>query len=692
MNSLYRFPRRLSTQLIILFVGLVIITAIAIGLPAIWLINRQVDTQFWERIEEGQSASQALLAAEGRDVDGLAKLTAQRPTLISLLLQNEFVTLPTYLETLRQGASLDFLVICSPTRTVIAASGIEADAEICDSTPSSQHIIKPIMNESSIIVLASSVIRSDAGDLGEIVVGRFIDDDFARALREQTGLEHIFLVGPQIAASSLEMHSPYDPVNTSPIGSTDPLLDQRFTAQVNGATYYIARQEVLDSGLINDVALSTQALTLTRRRLEWGWLAGMAIVMALGSIVGLLLSRRIGGTFDKLAAAAIAFQNGDLESPVRIDTYLDEAVSVAKALENARLELNESLLQLRLQKEWSDQLLDSIVEGIIVLDKDNLITFFSSGAERISGWNRQETLMQPCDTFFRPLETETLFSQLLPRLGGHATFDVEMSAGRQSSLAITSTAFNPALSSQTENLLVFRDVSEEQAMHRLMGHFMANISHEFRTPLSAIAASTELLIDQAGDLTSSELNELLSALHIGILKLSTLVDNLIESASIETGHFRVTSRPVDLGDILSEAVEMMQPLIHKHKQKLEIVLPIAVPKVQADPRRTIQVLTNLLSNASKFGPAGSTIRIVARLSDQMARIEIQDRGPGVAQEFRDYIFQRFASVSQGNTYTTYGVGLGLSVVKAIVEAEGGEVGISENPEGGAIFWFTLPEV
>ena len=97
MNSLYRFPRRLSTQLIILFVGLVIITAIAIGLPAIWLINRQVDTQFWERIEEGQSASQALLAAEGRDVDGLAKLTAQRPTLISLLLQNEFVTLPTYL-------------------------------------------------------------------------------------------------------------------------------------------------------------------------------------------------------------------------------------------------------------------------------------------------------------------------------------------------------------------------------------------------------------------------------------------------------------------------------------------------------------------------------------------------------------------------------------------------------------------
>jgi PAS domain S-box-containing protein len=418
----------------------------------------------------------------------------------------------------------------------------------------------------------------------------------------------------------------------------------------------------------------------------------MVIVVGLGSIVGLFLSRRIGMTFNNLAAAATAFQQGDLDTPVQIETDLDEATSVAQALESARQALNTSLLNLRREKEWSDHLLDSIVEGIVILDQENRIRFFSPGAERISGWSREDVLMQPCDLFFQPLEVEELISSLLPRTGSQTTLDVEMAGGRRSSLAISAATFTPTGSDVSQTLLLFRDVSEEQVIHRLMGHFMANISHEFRTPLSAIAASTELLIDQVEDLSIGELHELLSALHLGILKLSTLVDNLIESASIETGHFRVTPRQVDLGQIIGEAVETMQPLLDKYRQKLDIELPIAIPMAYADPRRTVQVLTNLLSNASKFGPAGSTIRIVTKVKDGLIRVEVQDRGPGVAQEYQDFIFRRFATVPQEVSQGGYGIGLGLSVVKAIVEAGGGEVGVSQNPQGGAIFWFTLPEV
>jgi signal transduction histidine kinase len=240
--------------------------------------------------------------------------------------------------------------------------------------------------------------------------------------------------------------------------------------------------------------------------------------------------------------------------------------------------------------------------------------------------------------------------------------------------------------------LVFRDISEEEAVHRLLGHFLANVAHEFRTPLSALAASVELLLDQAPDLSAGELQELLVSLHLGVLGLQTLVDNLLESASIETGHFRVHPRPSNLGEIIAEAVAMMQPLLDKHGQRLVIELPAAIPVVQTDPRRTVQVLINLLSNASKYGPDDSEIRISAGEQGHWVRVSVADSGPGVPVEYRKDLFRRFVHPSIRNEKARVGVGLGLSVVKAVIEAHGGQVGIDDHPGSGSIFWFTLPRV
>lgn len=238
--------------------------------------------------------------------------------------------------------------------------------------------------------------------------------------------------------------------------------------------------------------------------------------------------------------------------------------------------------------------------------------------------------------------------------------------------------------------LVFRDVSEEEAVHRLMGHFLANVAHEFRTPLSALAASAELLLDQAPDLSGDELRELLTSLHLGILGLQTLVDNLLESASIEAGRFRVNVRPSNLGKIIAEAVRMMQPLLEKHNQRLLVELPTVVPVVRADWRRTVQVLVNLLSNASKYGPDDSEITIGATLDEYWVRVSVADRGPGIAPEYRKDLFRRFVYPDTSAEKTQYGAGLGLSVVKAVVEAQGGQVGVEDRPSGGSVFWFTLP--
>jgi signal transduction histidine kinase len=238
--------------------------------------------------------------------------------------------------------------------------------------------------------------------------------------------------------------------------------------------------------------------------------------------------------------------------------------------------------------------------------------------------------------------------------------------------------------------LVFRDVSEEEAVHRLLGHFLANVAHEFRTPLSALAASTELLLDRTSELSPNELQELLTSLHLGVLSLQTLVDNLLESASIEAGRFRVSSRPSDLGEIIAEAMRTMQPLLDKRGQRLAVELPVAIPVVQADPRRTVQVLVNLLSNASRYGPTHAEIVVGVNTSDRWARVSVADRGPGIPPEYRKILFRRFVPPSPSANTAQYGTGLGLSVVRAIVEAHGGQVGVDDRRSGGSVFWFTLP--
>jgi signal transduction histidine kinase len=152
----------------------------------------------------------------------------------------------------------------------------------------------------------------------------------------------------------------------------------------------------------------------------------------------------------------------------------------------------------------------------------------------------------------------------------------------------------------------------------------------------------------------------------------------------------VQPRPANLGDIVAAAIGTMQPLLDKHGQRLVVELPAAIPTVRADPRRTAQVLINLLSNASKYGPDESEIEVATTVQARWVRVSVADAGPGIATEDRTYLFRRFVTPRVGNDNAQVGAGLGLSVVKAIVEAHGGEVGIDERPGGGSVFWFTLP--
>lgn len=239
---------------------------------------------------------------------------------------------------------------------------------------------------------------------------------------------------------------------------------------------------------------------------------------------------------------------------------------------------------------------------------------------------------------------------------------------------------------------LLQNESRGEATRHIHSYFLANITHEFRTPLSALNASVEYLLDDYNQLSRDEIYELLKSIHLSVTGLQTLIDNLLESTNIEAGRFSIRPKPIELDNVVSEAVRIMRPFIDRRHQNVCVDVPSIIPLVCGDPLRLIQVLVNLLSNASKFGPMGQTIDISSEITgDGKVKVSIADRGPGIPSEYRANLFQRFLRLDSPDG-AQYGIGLGLSVVKIVVEQHGGAVGVDQRPGGGSVFWFTVPLV
>src|SRR3989337_2725047 len=682
--------RSLPAQLILSFFGVVILTAITIGLPAIGLIRAQLERQAWSQVERGRLATKAVYSAQLSHILDHANLAAQRPTFQQLLAQENRPALDEYLSTLQVGAGLDHIILCDLAKIFIPHPGGVFPADIC-TTRESEVFHFALGEKTNQVILTASSLISDGGNIfGEMIVGVDLDQDFITQMRDETGLEQTVLIKGQPVVTSLNIDLQHlAGISRQPVSL--PILGEQSgnTFEVQGRPYYAARLPLNEPDLEVEIALDVADILETQTRLVWILASGIVGIAALGTIMGSALARRIRQPLVKLGNAAANISRGDLETPVEVEAQVHEVAMVSQPLETARGNLLRTLNDLQREKAWTDQLLESIVEGIIALDERRRITFFSHGAERITGWSRDEVLGCSCDEVFRLAGTKTPFWESLPAPGLINKIVVELADGHWASLAVTGARLSPSEAGEAETDLVFRDVSSEEIIHHLLASFIGNVAHEFRTPLSALAASVELLMDQSSELSHAEMQELLQSLHLGILGLQTLIDNLLESASIEAGRFRVNPRPYDVSKIIREAASTMQPLLDKYGQRLVLDLPATLPQVIVDPRPTVQVLVNLLANASKYGPADADITIQVNIEDSWVRVDVSDRGPGVPEEYRENLFQRFTDPGSTNADLKGGIGLGLSVVKAVVEAQGGQTGWCDRQGGGSTFWFTL---
>jgi two-component system sensor histidine kinase KdpD len=221
---------------------------------------------------------------------------------------------------------------------------------------------------------------------------------------------------------------------------------------------------------------------------------------------------------------------------------------------------------------------------------------------------------------------------------------------------------------------------------------LATVAHELRGPLTALATSSELLAEDYLHLDPQQVKGMLAAMHRRTLWLQGLVENLLCAATIREGRLQLYRQSLSMSDLLADVQAVIEPLLAQRGQRLRVRLPQRLPEVLADSRRLGQVLVNLILNASKFGAANTSIDVTVSVRGNVVRVAVADRGPGVPPEQALRLFEPYyrapATASSGKD----GVGLGLSIVKSIVEAHAGSVGVESRRGGGARFWFELLSV
>ena len=238
---------------------------------------------------------------------------------------------------------------------------------------------------------------------------------------------------------------------------------------------------------------------------------------------------------------------------------------------------------------------------------------------------------------------------------------------------------------------ITRDVTEAKRLDIMKDQFIATVSHELRTPLTAIRGSLDLLRGGVSGAVGDQASRLIEIGHSNCSRLILLINDLLDTVSLEKGEMRFARETADLWDIVQAAVAATGSRARAREVTVGFERDSAAVMVEADSGRLLQALCKLVDNAIEVTPSGGEVRLLARQADDgKVRICVLDRGPGVPDEFHSRIFRRFSQADSSNTREKGGVGLGLYIARSIVDAHGGSVGFANRPGGGAEFHIELP--
>jgi signal transduction histidine kinase/HAMP domain-containing protein len=745
--------RRLSlaSLLIALNAGLVLVAVVWLAAGAVRVLRQLGDRQALARVDLAAQGAAAAIERTGNRVLASARLLAARPSLERTLKAGDRAALEAWLESFRGASDLTGCVlVASGQRLASAGPPLPWDAlQRPDRGPSL------VAGPSGTLILGGSVpLASTPGVVA--MTARALDDAFVRRLGEQVGLAVTVLDSRDAARASAPAARlreqalaarPAPPVGTGPVAAGGPLADSvraagpgpaggrgavaRFgsetpappavpppatgeaslggpapggvpiAARVDAAERYLADRPLFgpagDVVGVVEAELPTAAVDGPLGSLVKRLMVLALVVAALATAASAAAGRWLARPVRELTASAARLGRGDLDTPIE-RARGRELGALADTLDETRRQLLRLTAELRRRQAEGEAVLTGIAEGVFSVDRDRRIRYLNPQAASLLGIRQAEALGRFCGDVLdprgaageRPCEDSCPIVHARFRGSARATEHLQLAGGGRRSVVITSAG--PV---EERQFLVMRDETDVELARGQRDTVLANISHEFKTPLAAQRASLELLRGKLLEVPGgedAEVRELVLALERGGLRLTQLIDNLLESVRIESGQDSLRRRPVALDEVVEEAMELTAPLFAQRRQQVRVDLPYPLPPVLGDAPRLTQVFVNLLANAQKFAPAGSPVRVGGEVGAGEVSLWVDDEGPGLPQAAgwgRD-LFRRFVRSPQAIAEPeASGVGLGLWIVQSIVQRHGGTVE-AERRDTGTRLRVTLP--
>lgn len=433
--------------------------------------------------------------------------------------------------------------------------------------------------------------------------------------------------------------------------------------------------------LASPVDDSLRILDAVRDRMWVTFWVSLVVAGVLGFVFSDIITRRVNAML--LAADAIA--EGDFAQRLPTGLVPDEVQDLALAYNRMAVRLGDAFSAIEESRRQIAAVVDSMTEGVVALDSSGNVRVINPEAQRLLGATGEALLGSPVGA----MTTEQGVLEVVRlALDGQSTARIVETATYAMLLNCTTLAEDDG--EVDGAVLLLSDITEQRRIETAQRRFVADASHEMRTPIAALKGILELLADGAKN-DPRVRDDFIATMQLETDRLSRLVSDLLTLAQLDARSLMLTVEAEWVSDLLGDVARVMHSLAEKSGVTLTVDPPFDDVQVLADRDRVVQVLLSLADNAIKHSPAGSTVRLRGERTDGSVRFEVVDEGPGIPPEETSRVFERFYRADDARSgKQTGGTGLGLAIAKELVEAHGARISVTSSPGQNTTFMFELP--
>lgn len=463
----------------------------------------------------------------------------------------------------------------------------------------------------------------------------------------------------------------------------------RVSDTLNLQMIYMALPVIADAQLMGYVRVSLPLNVIDNRLTQLRitiFICGL-IAAGLALVVGFYFAKHFSDPLRRMIQAAQAISQGDYNRRIRI-RQSDEMGKLADAFNRMAKTCAERVIDITTERDRLEKILTGMAEGVIGVDEQQNIVHINQAAATLLGVSKEACIGK---RIWGHIRIDEITQALEQALSSHAVVRTRMhmaSIGSECIVDIYVAALGTRVDEVAGAVIVLNDISELDRLERVRRDFVANASHELKTPITAIRGFTETLLDDHS-MEEDVRQRFIEKIHEQNLRLSALVTDLITLSRLESDHSQ-RLHCFDLLEVVNQSVTCVSTICREEQLALTVESPDKPILIDADKQLIGQMIDNLIGNAIKYTPAGGSIVVHIEHDDAHVVLTVSDTGIGIGPEHQQRVFERFYRIDKARSRQLGGTGLGLSIVKNIVEQHGGHVSLHSAVGRGSVFTVTLP--